>query len=1005
MFKAFIITKSKLTPLLFFYWLFLLLFAGGFTALSQTSLTSPNEYYPFKNYTTQNGLLNSTIQTMAQDKQGYVWFGSLLGITRFNGKTFFHQAVPEIGSYSVNVTYMETAESGNIAIATEMRGIFVQQDDGRFKQYLPDGPISAGLNTCIFLKTCPDGSILFSKGRKLNCLKNDSITILYEKGEAGKFSTLEMDRDNNIWFGSNKGLGFLKPSDSGFEPVFLPEFEDMIITKILFDNEGTLHVATAYGYFRVIWNQPFVYDENYIVEAPFQEIEDLYIHYIYLDKEQNLWILPNLYGFLRTKGDNITLHLTQENGLLSSASLCMMQDMEGNYWFGTISGVSMIENFDTYALANDGKIFNEANGLLSDNYDRIWISSFTGLHIYQDDKLIPVSLKGTPFEIKGIEQIDIYDSYLWILNLYALYRLPLTKAFPDLRKIEKVADLSSFKFEIIEYFRSDSIGIWIASKNKLFLYNNRQVVPVTFNYAETSNMKPYSMLRDKYGYYWCGDCNNGLYRGIISQPQKNMVLFDKIKVYKQNVPDSSFSMKFIFDICFDKEDNLWITSYHTGVHKLVIDSSGVVSHKLYSTANGLSSNQIQVLSCDDEGRIWMSGVKGFDILRFDENGNEIIEHISNFGMGGVHIQRGNKLMLLTLDGIFIMPNQIFNEKSQNIPNVFITNLLINGVADAGFSTNSNSIRLTHNQNNIAIEFSSITFKDSDKVMHQYKLDGITDDWSALSDRGFVEYASLRPGKYNFKVRAVIGGVAGEETTLTFRIAPAFYQTIWFYLLIAIAVFSLLYAFYKYRIRQAVKMDRIRTRIASDLHDDIGSTLSSISLLSDVAKNQDKEEMLAKALSKIGDSSRSVLNSMDDIIWSVNPQNDCLSNLIIRLREYAIPICEAKDIELTMNVDEPINSLKLDMEERRNAYLIVKEAINNAVKHSGCKNLTVAFVNNHHLEIFVKDDGCGFDTTSSKTRNGLVNMESRARHFGAELIIKSKINEGTFVLLKAKNHIC
>jgi signal transduction histidine kinase len=268
----------------------------------------------------------------------------------------------------------------------------------------------------------------------------------------------------------------------------------------------------------------------------------------------------------------------------------------------------------------------------------------------------------------------------------------------------------------------------------------------------------------------------------------------------------------------------------------------------------------------------------------------------------------------------------------------------------------------------------------------------------------VEYASLRPGKYTFKVRAAMLGAeteTGEEATLIFRILPAFYQTFWFYLLIACVIFALVYTFYKYRLRHALKVERMRARIASDLHDDIGSTLSSISMLSEMAKNQDKEEILTKALGRIGENSRDMLNSMDDIIWSVNPQNDSIHSLFVRLREFAIPICEAKNITLNMDVEEDVNSMKLEMDERRSIYLIVKEAINNAAKHSECESLVVTFVNNYHLEISIKDDGCGFDTTLSTARNGLANMKRRAKQIGAELNIKSGKKSGTTILLKIK----
>ena len=244
---------------------------------------------------------------------------------------------------------------------------------------------------------------------------------------------------------------------------------------------------------------------------------------------------------------------------------------------------------------------------------------------------------------------------------------------------------------------------------------------------------------------------------------------------------------------------------------------------------------------------------------------------------------------------------------------------------------------------------------------------------------------------------------GKESSLSFQIYPPFYQTVWFYMLISIGIMSLLFTFYRYRMNHLLKMERMRTRIASDLHDDIGSTLSSISLISEMANRTKEESELAKAMSKIGVDSRDVLNSMDDIIWSVNPQNDTLSNLVARLREYAIQLCETKNITFTMKVDDAIYALKLEMNERRDVFLIVKEAVNNAVKHSGCTLLSVVFaLIQKQLEIKINDNGCGFDPSKRGSRNGVTNMERRAAQNGMELIVQSTQNSGTTITLKAKH---
>ena len=158
------------------------------------------------------------------------------------------------------------------------------------------------------------------------------------------------------------------------------------------------------------------------------------------------------------------------------------------------------------------------------------------------------------------------------------------------------------------------------------------------------------------------------------------------------------------------------------------------------------------------------------------------------------------------------------------------------------------------------------------------------------------------------------------------------------------------------------------------------------------------------LLKISKNSREILNSMDDIIWSVKPQDDSLDNLIVRLREFAIPLCESKGIYFYMNIEPSVSSLALEMDERRNIFLITKETLNNAIKHSQCTKLEVTFsAINRHVEVVVNDDGVGFDLQSPTSRNGVINMKRRAQQIGRELVILSEEGRGTTVRLKMKSH--
>ena len=601
----------------------------------------------------------------------------------------------------------------------------------------------------------------------------------------------------------------------------------------------------------------------------------------------------------------------------------------------------------------------------------------------------------------------IFNSKLIISNSTGLYTMPITQAFPDLRNLRKVADYPAYNITRTRKLVTDTTGTWISASDKIFHYHDGRFLPVTFNHSDSIQLRPDKILQDRFGYYWCGNYALGLYRGTLSRPDPNTLLYDNITAHVSVNADSAFVTAYINDMAFDREGNLWYSTLYTGAYKLEINSSGVVSSKLYSMVNGLLNNDVDYIICDDDGRVWLITRKGINIVEYDSKGIETMYKLDlDEGIEGSRLyplQIGDRMYILSNEGMYITQTQPIEEKSKKSPDVFITNLLINGVPDSKISAVSNNFSLAPEQNNLTIEYSAITFKNAADVRYQYMLEGADNDWNILSDRGFVEFASLRPGKYTFKVRTAMVGTpdeAGGETSLTFRIRSPYYQTVWFYLLITVAIASLLYTFYQYRINHLIRMERLRTRIASDLHDDIGSTLSSISLISEMAGRKETEAEMAKAWSKVGMDSRDVLNSMDDIIWSVNPKNDSLIYLTVRLREYAIPLCESKNITFNMHVDEVIHSLKLEMDERRDVYLICKESINNAVKHSGCSQLTVVFAATHkRLEITITDNGCGFDPSVRRSRNGVTNMERRAKQTGMAFSVKSAKNSGTTITLK------
>jgi signal transduction histidine kinase len=209
---------------------------------------------------------------------------------------------------------------------------------------------------------------------------------------------------------------------------------------------------------------------------------------------------------------------------------------------------------------------------------------------------------------------------------------------------------------------------------------------------------------------------------------------------------------------------------------------------------------------------------------------------------------------------------------------------------------------------------------------------------------------------------------------------------------------LFYAFYLYRIRQLKNLQNVRNRIATDLHDDIGSTLTNINMLSEISrKNLARPREAEKFLQRISEEVTSTSQALNDIIWSVNSSNDSIEEIFTRMRRYAADLFDNSNTLCHLNLDKTVAEKKLNMEQRRDLYLIYKESMNNIHKHAFAKNvwIDVLWLNNK-LHLKIKDDGKGFNPSVVTNRNGLKNIRSRTGKWKGSTNIISSPGNGTLI---------
>jgi signal transduction histidine kinase len=315
-----------------------------------------------------------------------------------------------------------------------------------------------------------------------------------------------------------------------------------------------------------------------------------------------------------------------------------------------------------------------------------------------------------------------------------------------------------------------------------------------------------------------------------------------------------------------------------------------------------------------------------------------------------------------------------------------------------FNLELQKITIPKDYKQVTINFITLNYSNTTNINYWYKINELGNQWIELKNQNFVDLIGLQHGSYTLQIKvANEEGIECSPKELKIKILPYWYQTLLFKILVVLVILALLYALYSFRIRQLKRIITVRQKISSNLHDDIGSTLSSINMYSQIAQLQPND---GNYINTIQENTQEVLAKLDDIVWATNPKNDKIKSVIERMDNFARPLLQAKNIQFLFNHNDEIEAHKISEATRQNLFLIFKEAINNIAKYAECKNCRVELsIHNKTIYCTITDDGIGFDATKSTQRNGLVNMKQRANELKGEIEISSKINEGTIIKLQ------
>ncbi len=471
----------------------------------------------------------------------------------------------------------------------------------------------------------------------------------------------------------------------------------------------------------------------------------------------------------------------------------------------------------------------------------------------------------------------------------------------------------------------------------------------------------------------------------------------------------------------DPDDILWIGTHGEGLNKFIPvwenDRLKGVRIKRYMKNDGLPSNIIYGIKPDGKGNLWLSTDNG--LVKFNPLAGSFRHYYQIDGVQdnqffwGAHCRLNDgRLVFGGISGITMFnPEEI--KENRFIPRVLITGISLFGNQVKPLDKTSilkksilftEEIELEYYQNSFSIEFASMDFSKPQKNQFKYKLEGINPDYIHLGNRHYISFNDLKSGDYTLKILGSNddGYWNPAPAELRIKIIPPFWKSNWF-ISLAVLFIALVISLAVYQqVRNLIKVERLRLKIAADLHDNIGSGLTEISILSEVVKNRIDPAAAdsIRNLDNIGEKSRNLIDRMSDIVWLINPNKDSLYDLIIRLKDNYSEIFSHNNISFKTFELTSLQKVKLSMEKRQNLYLIFKEGITNCLKHSKCGKIFFKVeIKGNQMALSLTDDGKGF--SGEGKGNGLKNMMYRAKLIGGSLTIESTPGKGTEVKYSEK----
>jgi len=952
-------------------------------------------------YSVNEGLSQSLVHCFYEDSKGFMWIGTGDGLNRFDGNTFtvFKNDNTDSGSIINNTVRSIISDRGSRLLVGTEGGVSVFNEvAGKFDNEVPvksglahvwglpiyfsrdsillycglHGIYSYNLKSkktvCCFSSLTNVEKVREDKDGFWMCVYPDTL-LFVSKGDfkitghyisPGRALNFIDEYDaNNLLIPTAKGVYTFNKSTHLY--TLVPQTSGAIAEDVMKDSHGNIWVGAEndglYEYTHS-WQQK-LYVSDYDIKAMGIASTFKHIRNLYEDQSGNIWIGTDGAGICK-----ISLHekkiahiYAPVVPLSSNFTRCFYQGNDSMLYAGTYN-----EGLDAYDRKT-GKVTvvnslrgNTINSITPLNNNRLWVCTESGLNLYDSKSGVSTYVKveqNKPY--MALQVIKRGNGDWLLLALERVYRILEDNGQFTLQLISPPEQT----WHISAFYETEDGDLYLAHIGGIFS---------VIHGREYGSLKPITGTTEGPYRYHC--------------------------------------------FCKDASGNLWGAS-ESG---LVLLDKGMKPVKCFKTNDGLPDNMVYGMLADTKGNLWLSSNKG--LSRFNTSTHLFRNYTLDDGLQSYEYNTGayfktasGEMMFGGVNGF----NIFYPDSVKDNPSISKTVITAFKLFDKPYGLDSSSIfkslvKLNYTQNIITFEFAGLEYTDPVKNVYAYMLEGIDTGWVFAGNVHFARYADLMPGNYTFKVKSANNdGVWGSTASMNIVITPPYWQTLPFRILFVVTcllmVAGIIVAIVRRRYRKILEyherqreIEKVRARISKDIHDDLGAGLSKIKILTELMSDKAiGNKYVETGIKSISDTSSSLVENMRDLVWMLNPGNTTLDNLVARIREYSSDYLGEFPVEYISNIPEAIPEMQITPEAYRHIFSIVKECLQNSIKHSHANEIRSDIeITETDMVIAISDNGKGFEPSGREGGNGLRNMQFRAEATGGKLELWSAPGKGTII---------